>query len=99
MGVAVVILSPIAKPGQCRLTLIVLSGLHSHPLSLSEMFATTSGAAGLCAGDESIRERIGWLFVIPRTFRRTTTGITWSTARHEQLLGWNALCCRHDGLM
>jgi hypothetical protein len=35
--------------------------------------------------------RRGWLFVIPRSFRRTTTEITWSTARHQQLLGRNAL--------
>lgn len=34
--------------------LIFLSGLHSRPLSLAEMFATTSVDAGPCARDESI---------------------------------------------
>ncbi|HEX6716640.1 MAG TPA: hypothetical protein VF088_05985 [Pyrinomonadaceae bacterium] len=29
-------------------------------------------------------ETIGGLFVIPRTFRRTTIAITWSIARHQQ---------------
>ena len=88
MRVALVIFSAIAKAGYCRLELIFLSGLRSRAFSLSEMFATTGVDAGPCARDESIRERIGWLFVIPRTFRRTTTESTWPTLRERAEIVW-----------
>ena len=37
------------------------------------------------------------LFVIPRTFRRTTTETTWSNACHQQFISRNTLCSGHDG--